>query len=83
MSHADLGAIVGEIQERSEAICEWCGAAGQLRGWRNLELTLCDACDQRFPDPPYPAHGLRLLHQNGTAPAVGPQYTKETQRRAV
>jgi hypothetical protein len=52
--YADLGAIVDEFQERSEGICEWCGAAGQLREWRNLELTLCDACDQRFPRPAVP-----------------------------
>ena len=45
--YADLGTTVGEIQERSEAICEWCGSAAQLRGWRNLQLTLCDARDQR------------------------------------
>jgi hypothetical protein len=76
--YADLGAIVGGIQERSEAICEWCGAAGQLREWRDHELTLCDACDQRFPDPPYPTHALGLLHPNGTARAAGPHYVEET-----
>jgi hypothetical protein len=53
-----LGVITGDIQNRSETVCEWCGAAGQLREWRNHELTLCDACDERFPDPPYPVHGL-------------------------
>ena len=54
---AILGAITDEIRERSESICEWCGAAGRLREWRTLELTLCDACDQRFPDPPAAAPG--------------------------
>lgn len=74
----DFGAITSEIQMRSEAICEWCGAAGRLREWRNLELTLCDACDQRFPDPPYPVYALRLKHPNGTARAAVPNNTKET-----
>jgi hypothetical protein len=76
--YADLGAIVGEIQERSAAICEWCGAAGQPREWRNLELTLCDACDQRFPDLPCPVHALRLLRPNGTARAVDSYDAKKT-----
>lgn len=48
-----LGMITSDIQRRSENVCEWCGGAGDLREWRRLELTLCDACDQRFPDPPY------------------------------
>lgn len=51
---ADLLAITGEVRDRSRHICEWCGAAGEHRAWRTHELTLCDACDQRFPDPPYP-----------------------------
>jgi hypothetical protein len=33
------------------------GSAGRLREWRTRELTLCDACDRRFPDPPYPVYG--------------------------
>lgn len=49
-----LGQITSDIQIRSGQVCEWCGAGGRLREWRHLELTLCDACDQRFPDPPYP-----------------------------
>jgi hypothetical protein len=54
---ADVEAITSQVRDRSEHICEWCGAAGQLREWRKVDLTLCDACDQRFPDPPYPVHG--------------------------
>ncbi len=53
-----LGTITSDIQDRSETVCEWCGAFGQLREWRKLELALCAACDQRFPDPPYPVHAL-------------------------
>jgi hypothetical protein len=76
--YADLHAITGEIRDRSETICEWCGAPGQLRESRKHELTVCDACDQRFPDPPYPVHGLRLLPQNRTRPGnqSGTQNTK-------
>jgi hypothetical protein len=65
--HADLEAITSEIRDRSETTCEWCGTAGQLRASRKLKLTLCDACDQRFPDPPYPVHGLSPLRR--TEPA--------------
>jgi hypothetical protein len=52
--YADLQAITGEIRRRSERTCEWCGSAGTHRESRKLKLTLCDACHQRFPDPPYP-----------------------------
>jgi hypothetical protein len=31
---------------------------------RKIELTLCDACNERFPDPPYPVHGLTQLRHN-------------------
>jgi hypothetical protein len=47
-----LADIAEEFRARSETVCEWCGAEARLRGWRALELTLCDACDSRFPDPP-------------------------------
>jgi hypothetical protein len=48
-----LGSITSDIQKRSEHICESCGVtAGQLREWRRLERTLCDACDERFPEEP-------------------------------
>jgi hypothetical protein len=52
----EMDAIIAEFSTRSEAVCEWCGAAARLRDWRTVELTLCDACDQRFPDPPYEVH---------------------------
>jgi hypothetical protein len=51
---AELDAITDEYRARSEVVCEWCGAAAQLREWRMWQLTLCDGCDERFPDPPYP-----------------------------
>lgn len=47
-----LEAITDEFRSRSETMCEWCGAAAALRDWRTVELTLCDDCDGRFPDPP-------------------------------
>ncbi|WP_018347498.1 hypothetical protein [Longispora albida] len=51
----ELDAIVEEFRARSATVCEWCGAGARLRGWRTIELTLCDGCDARFPDPPRPA----------------------------
>ena len=54
---AALDEITDAFAYRSESICEWCGAGGELRTWRAWELTLCDGCDQRFPDPPYKLHG--------------------------
>jgi hypothetical protein len=50
--YLSLLAITDEIRDRSERVCEWCGAAGRLRESRTLELTLCDVCDDTFPDPP-------------------------------
>jgi hypothetical protein len=49
---SELDEITGEYQRRSETICEWCGAPARLRDCRTYELTLCIACDARFPDPP-------------------------------
>jgi hypothetical protein len=49
--NADLQKITSDIRKRSERICEWCGAAGNHREPRKIELTLCDACNERFPDP--------------------------------
>jgi hypothetical protein len=58
--YLDLLAITGDFRERSQAICEWCGSAGQLREWRTLMLTLCADCDDHFPDPPEPvSHAMR------------------------
>jgi hypothetical protein len=50
---AEVNAIIEEFSVRSETVCEWCGEVARLRDWRRVELTLCDVCDQRFPDPPY------------------------------
>jgi len=74
--NADLEAITSEIRDRSEHTCEWCGAAGNHRESRKLELTLCDACNDRFPDPPYPFHGLPQLRHRRVRPhkiKPGPQ----------
>jgi hypothetical protein len=56
---AAVDAITDEFSVRSEAVCEWCGAVARLRDWRTVELTLCDGCDQRFPDPPHEVHRVR------------------------
>ena len=53
-----LMAITDEIRDRSERVCEWCGAAGELRESRHLQLTLCNLCDDKFPDPPENLRGL-------------------------
>jgi hypothetical protein len=51
---AELAAITEEFRTRSEAVCEWCGASARRRGRRTIELTLCDDCDARISDPPWP-----------------------------
>lgn len=56
---AELDTIADEFSIRSEAVCEWCSAVARPRDWRTVELTLCDACDQRFPDPPHGVHSVR------------------------
>lgn len=55
--HEALDRITERFGELSETICEWCGDPGELRFRRRWELTLCDRCDARFPDPPYRLHG--------------------------
>jgi hypothetical protein len=52
----EMDAITEEFRARSESVCEWCGVVARLRDRRTVELTLCDACDRRFPDPPYQVH---------------------------
>lgn len=53
---AQVNAITDELSIRSQGVCEWCGAVAALCDRRTVELTLCEACDQRFPDPPYEVH---------------------------
>jgi hypothetical protein len=53
---AELDKITAEFETLSQTVCEWCAAAAQLREWRTTELTLCDDCDARFPDPPFRVH---------------------------
>lgn len=58
--YAALLDITDAYRDRSENVCEWCGALGHLRDWREVEeLTLCDDCDARFDDPPIPRPGRR------------------------
>ena len=52
----ELDAITAAFGALSQVVCEWCGATARLREWRTTELTLCDDCDARFPDPPVPVH---------------------------
>ena len=54
-----VDAITDEYRAKSESVCEWCGGPAVLRDWRTLELTLCDDCDRKFPDPPYELRGPR------------------------
>jgi hypothetical protein len=53
---AELEAIIEDFNVRSAVVCDWCSPVARLRDWRAVQLTLCDACDQRFPDPPYEVH---------------------------
>jgi hypothetical protein len=46
--------IVGKFERLAESVCEWCGEPGLHRERPIWEVTLCDACDARFPDPPFP-----------------------------
>jgi hypothetical protein len=55
--YAVLRDLTKEISERSGTVYDWCGSTGRLPDRRELVLTLCDDCDRRFPDPPYPLHG--------------------------
>lgn len=56
--YAEAVSITDTYRHRSEVVCEWCAAPGRLREWRTVqELTLCDDCDARFPDPPTPRPG--------------------------
>src|SRR5690349_2976912 len=52
----ELYNITAAFEALSQTVCEWCGATAKLREWRTTELTLCDDCDARFPDPPFPIH---------------------------
>jgi hypothetical protein len=50
---ASVNTITEMAQSKSQSVCEWCGAEGWLRDNRSVWLTLCNACEDRFPDPPY------------------------------
>lgn len=51
---SELNTILETFVARSAIVCEWCGGDGLLRDERDLELTLCDQCNDRFSDPPQP-----------------------------
>ena len=42
-------------------------AAAWFLEWRTTELTLCDVCDVRFPDPPFPVHRAQASHWSATS----------------
>jgi ribosomal protein L37AE/L43A len=71
LENADLQKITSDIRKRSEQICEWCGTAWNHRESRNIELSLCDACNERFPDPPYPVTTTGFTRAGQTRSAVG------------
>ncbi|WP_408899295.1 hypothetical protein ACJ5H2_09340 [Nocardioides sp. R1-1] len=55
-SHTDadrarVAAIVDKFEQRSATVCESCGRRGSLRDGRTVWITLCDDCDERWPDP--------------------------------
>jgi hypothetical protein len=39
--------IIEEAEQKSETICEACGAPGELRDQRYWVFTLCDECDKK------------------------------------
>ena len=51
---SELHAILETFVARSAIVCEWCGGNGLRRDERDLELTLCDQCNDTFSDPPQP-----------------------------
>ena len=52
----ELEKLLAPVIAQSERTCEWCGSDANLREGRELQLTLCDACDRRFSDPPRPGY---------------------------
>ncbi|MFE1442358.1 hypothetical protein [Streptomyces sp. NPDC058739] len=50
--YSRLHAVTGAFADRSEAICERCGAEGSLRENRPVHRVLCDRCE-----PLVPGHG--------------------------
>ncbi|GGO42110.1 hypothetical protein GCM10012286_22890 [Streptomyces lasiicapitis] len=48
--HARLHAVTDAFADRSEGICERCGAHGSLRESRRIDLTLCDRCETVVPE---------------------------------
>ncbi|OUC95029.1 hypothetical protein CA983_34105 [Streptomyces swartbergensis] len=47
---ARVSAVTEAFADRSEGICERCGAAGSLRESRRILLVLCDRCETRVPE---------------------------------
>ncbi|GAX59059.1 hypothetical protein SO3561_10636 [Streptomyces olivochromogenes] len=47
--YARLHAVTDAFADRSEGICERCGADGSLREGRRILLVLCDQCETLVP----------------------------------
>ncbi|MGW6011437.1 hypothetical protein [Streptomyces sp. NPDC055210] len=45
-----LQTLIDAFTDRSEAICERCGAHGSLRESRRIDLVLCDQCEPLVPE---------------------------------
>lgn len=48
--YARLHAVTDAFVDRSESICERCGADGSLRESRRAHLVLCDRCETLVPE---------------------------------
>jgi hypothetical protein len=48
--HSRLHAVTDAFADRSEGICERCGADGSLRESRRILLVLCDRCETLVPE---------------------------------
>lgn len=44
----DIADIVSACEDKSWDICEYCGAASELREWNDWYLTLCDSCWKKY-----------------------------------
>ncbi len=51
---AAIDELLAPVVARAGRTCSWCGSPGSKRAARSWVVVLCDACDQRFSDPPRP-----------------------------
>lgn len=47
---ARLHSVTGAFADRSEVVCERCGADGALREGRRIHLVLCETCETIVPE---------------------------------